>query len=529
LYRFDGLRFAAYPFVTGGQALPSLDVASLAADPNGGLWVAFRSTAVVHINPDGTTKLYGRQSGLKPNTLDRIVALADGSVWVAGGSSLFRLEGEHWVDLNQEYGLGGGGIFSVLLDRAGNIWIGRDKRLAILRKGANKLENLPYPVHYVSSMVQSATGEVWIADAWRSVRPLSDSSAEGVFHLQGKAELLVDRDDNLWVAQDDEGLARIRNISSSGQKAAAEVAGPGELSARETHALLEDRQGNIWVGTDRGLDRFKKTPFVPFRATELRFFPSLIAADDGSVWINSHGSSLMRVQNGTTTPIGLHVNTGPFIKRRNGDICFADLTSYELQCYGASAKLEKMPDAMQHVPPKSFVEDVDGSLLLSTQGRGIWRYASGQWAPFQPSGVSLGSPWSLYSDSSGRLWFGYGDNHIVVRTGDGYKTIRGKGTYEDDPLEARRQRSTRRGNDRVAPGYSRWLVQCVLVIRLGKPHFPSVCRSPPISRLYGTDPQKLAAAKLLHEMDRWSFCRRRRFDCHILRRRVRGLRSQYPS
>jgi ligand-binding sensor domain-containing protein len=174
--------------------------------PTDCLWVAFRSTAVVHINPDGTTKLYGRQSGLKPNTLDRIVALADGSVWVAGGSSLFRLEG------------------------------------------------------------------------------------------------------------------------------------------------------------------------------------------------------------------------------------FADLTSYELQCYGASAKLEKMPDAMQHVPPKSLVEDVDGSLLLSTQGRGIWRCASGQWAPFQPSGVSLGSPWSLYSDSSGRLWFGYGDNHIVVRTGDGYKTIRGKGTYEDDPL-----------------------------------------------------------------------------------------------
>jgi signal transduction histidine kinase/ligand-binding sensor domain-containing protein len=356
--------------------------------------------------------------------MDRVFALPDGSVWAAGGSSLFRLEGDRWASLNGRFGLGGGGVFSVLFDREGNIWIGRDERLAILRKGSQRFANLPNPVHYVSSIVQSKTGEVWLADAWRSVRPLSDDSPNGAFHLQGKAELLVDRDDNLWIAQDDEGLARIKNISTAGPGASVEVAGVDDLSARETHALLEDREGNIWLGTDRGLDRFKKTPFVPFRATELRFFPSLIAADDGSVWINSHGSSLMHVQNGTTIPVGLHVNTGPFAKRRNGDICFVDLTSYELQCYGASPKLEKLPDSMQHVPPKSLVEDVDGSLLLSTQGKGVWRYADGQWTPFKPSGASLGGPWTLYSDSSSRLWLGYGDNKVVVRTGDIYKTIK---------------------------------------------------------------------------------------------------------
>lgn len=423
LYRFDGLRFATYPFGPADRQLPSLDIAALSADPSGGLWIALRNTAVVHLNANGTSTHYGRDSGLIPNTLDGIFVRPDGSVWVTGGSRLFRLEGERWIDLREKDGLFSGGIFSVLFDREGNIWVGRDKRLAILRKGANRFEDLPYAVHYVSSIVQSKTGEIWVADAWRSVRSLSDKSSKGAFHLEGKAELLVDREDTLWIAQDDEGLARIRNISDPGKKLSIETAGLADLSARETHALLEDREGNVWVGTDRGLDRFKKTPFIPFRATELRFFPSLIAADDGSVWINSHGSSLMRVLDGKTTPIGPHVNTGPLGKRRNGDICFADLTAYELQCYGSSATREKLPDAMQHVPPKSLIEDTDGSLILATQGKGIWRYADRQWAPFNQVGHSLGGPWSLYSDASGRLWLGYGENKVVVRDEGSYKEL----------------------------------------------------------------------------------------------------------
>ncbi len=121
-----------------------------------------------------------------------------------------------------------------------------------------------------------------------------------------------------------------------------------------------------------GLDRYQKSPFVHFypSSTELRYFPSLVAGDDGSVWINSHGSPLMRVTDGVTTPIGNHVNSGPLAKRRNGDICFADLTSYELQCYGEEkATHAKMPDELKHAPPLAMVEDEDGSLLFSFQGK----------------------------------------------------------------------------------------------------------------------------------------------------------------
>jgi signal transduction histidine kinase/ligand-binding sensor domain-containing protein len=424
LYRFDGLRFSPYPFNANQPALPSLDVASLAADLDGGLWVALRNSKAVHLTADGSSVIYDKNSGLNPNTIDKIRCLPDGSVWISGGSKLYRLQGAGWVDFGASHGLGTGGVFSVFFDREGNIWVGRDKRLSVLRKGQLKFTDAPVSVHYVSSMEQSRTGEVWISDAWRSVRPLSDTSAAGVLHIKAKAEMLLDTDDSLWIAHDVEGLSRITHISENSEARTIEQSGVNDLTAPETHALLQDREGNIWIGTERGLDRFQKSPFVHFRGTDLRYFPSLVAADDGSVWINSHGSPLMRVLDGVTTPVGNHVNTGPLAKRRNGDICFADLTSYELQCYGKKGATHvKMPDELRHAPPQGLVEDADGSLLFSFQGNGFWRDQEGVWTRMTAPGLSKSSPWAMLSDSRGRLWLGYGSNQVVEREDGAFRSI----------------------------------------------------------------------------------------------------------
>ncbi len=181
----------------------------MAADLDGGLWVATRNAKVAHLKADGSTEFYDRNSGLIMNTIDKIMCRPDGSAWISGGSKLFRLQANRWVDYGAEHGLGSGGVFSVFFDREGSIWIGRDKRLSILKKGQPDFTDVPVSVHYVSSMEQSRSGEIWVSDAWRSVRPLSDTSPAGALHLKGKAEMLLDSDDSLWIAHDVEGLSRI--------------------------------------------------------------------------------------------------------------------------------------------------------------------------------------------------------------------------------------------------------------------------------------------------------------------------------
>jgi ligand-binding sensor domain-containing protein len=117
LYRFDGVHFASYPFTAERVPLPTQDVASLSADPEGGLWVGLRMTSVVHLRADGSALIYGRGSGLGSDTLDRVAVGKDGSVWALAGGKLLVLRHEHWIDFGQDHGLDQGRVFSFFFDR----------------------------------------------------------------------------------------------------------------------------------------------------------------------------------------------------------------------------------------------------------------------------------------------------------------------------------------------------------------------------------------------------------------------------
>jgi ligand-binding sensor domain-containing protein len=65
--------------------------------------------------------------------------------------------------------------------------------------------------------------------------------------------MVVDSHDNLWVAQADNGLSRILHVSEHGSPPVIERAAKSDLTSSQTHALFEDCEGNIWIGTERGL------------------------------------------------------------------------------------------------------------------------------------------------------------------------------------------------------------------------------------------------------------------------------------
>ena len=58
-------------------------------------------------------------------------------------------------------------------------------------------------------------------------------------------------------------------------------------------SLFEDHEGNVWVGTTRGIDRFRE---LPVNTTSIKHGLSdtfsLVAAADGSIWVATHGGLL---------------------------------------------------------------------------------------------------------------------------------------------------------------------------------------------------------------------------------------------
>ncbi len=61
------------------------------------------------------------------------------------------------------------------------------------------------------------------------------------------------------------------------------------LSSNETNVILEDREGNVWVGTTNGLDRFSDRSVTQF---PLGHTPSdLIVGPHSQVWASQYGAS----------------------------------------------------------------------------------------------------------------------------------------------------------------------------------------------------------------------------------------------
>jgi signal transduction histidine kinase len=65
------------------------------------------------------------------------------------------------------------------------------------------------------------------------------------------------------------------------------------LSSNVVNGFFEDREGNIWVATSRGLDCFAESPVVAFSTTNelaAATVQAVLASDDGTVWIGGAGS-----------------------------------------------------------------------------------------------------------------------------------------------------------------------------------------------------------------------------------------------
>ena len=131
-------------------------------------------------------------------------------------------------------------------------------------------------------------------------------------------------------------------------------------------SLFEDREGNIWVSTAGGLDRFRELPVTTISEKQGlssdRTY-SVIAAMDGSVWVGTH-DGLTRWQNGVTT----------IFRKTNG-----------------------LPDdAVQ-----SLFQDDGGRIWVFT-GHGLAYFNDGRFVAV--NGIPSKEVYSITGDKAGNLW-----------------------------------------------------------------------------------------------------------------------------
>ncbi|MBS7456870.1 sensor histidine kinase [Coralloluteibacterium stylophorae] len=414
LFRFDGVEFERVA-PTGADAFPAASISALHASADGGLWIGFRYGAVSVLR-DGAATHYGEAEGLPSSTVFRFAQDREGRLWAATFTGLVYLRDGRWHRLGPEWAFPGRQARTAFVDAAGTLWVATDQGLAFLRRGTTRFQRVPAAVGRVSGIAQAPDGGIWIAEADGAVREVSiDGRTVATPSIAlPSAGLLFDRDGALWATTLGEGLLRLPHpaAADAGFERFRRIDG---LGSDYLQPLLEDHEGTIWVGSSRGLDRFRHANVVPARLPDGAQDFAIVADGDGALLVGSRNQPLMRLQDRELDFLDLAVPLTAGHRDRRNTVWLGGPDGLWTLRDGHLAETLPLPlDDYSGV--QAIATCGDGTLWVSLNTPGVYRLADGRWShladlPGMPEGSS---PLSLLCDARDRLWMGFARNAILL-------------------------------------------------------------------------------------------------------------------
>jgi ligand-binding sensor domain-containing protein/signal transduction histidine kinase len=371
LFRSDGVRFLPWQ-PPAGQQLPENPYALLVTR-DGTLWIGTyaglaswnngKLTQYPEVGARFITSLLEDRSGTvwagalggPPGTpTGRLCAIQNGSRQCYGQDGAF-----------------GSFVWSLAQDSSGGLWAGAESGLWHWKPGPPKCYAMPGL--RLADLTQSGDGRLIagimggglrkvVGDKLESypIRSAMSSNATLPDRDIHANKMLRDRDGGLWIGTNQRGLIHVHHGRTDVFTA------ENGLSGNIIAGLFEDREGNIWVSTAGGLDRFRELPVTtvsPKQGLPSDNVNSVIATTDGSTWMAT-GNGLTRWQKGKTTIF---------------------------------RKADGLPDDMV----QSMYQDHVGRIWVFT-GHGLAWFNNGRFVSVD--GVSSTEVYSITGDNAGNIW-----------------------------------------------------------------------------------------------------------------------------
>src|SRR5690606_27557278 len=247
---------------TKNNGLASNQTRAILKTPDGKIWIATSNGLSVFAN--GSIKNFTKVDGLPSNEIKSLAYDKKNNVlWIGThGGGLSKYNFKNFTNFTTLDGLSHDYIHSLFLDKKGNLWIGTGN-------GINKMVNevfTNFPISklcnsYISSITEDAFGNIWFGTDrcltkydGIDFKPFTtkDGLSSDVIYL-----VHFNRRGQLWVGTNN-GLDKF-TFNSYGQ--IDEIKNYGlsdgfrgvECNSR---AVYEDDKGNLWIGTVRGLIKY---------------------------------------------------------------------------------------------------------------------------------------------------------------------------------------------------------------------------------------------------------------------------------
>jgi signal transduction histidine kinase/ligand-binding sensor domain-containing protein len=318
--------------------------ATITQTTDGYIWIA-DATGLMQFDGVTFTPWVPREGQQLPSGSSSLLGARDGSLWIGAPGGLAQLKNGELFNYASQ--IGGAGISQIIEDHAGTIWFTRyrvgDGKGPLCRVTDRQVqcygEKDGISVKYGLGLAEDTTGNIWFGSSalcrWASgstnlyfeqelkhtagygaVAVVADQSGSiwtgldgtgpnlGVrYYSNGKwssymipgfdgrtirsQAMLVDRNHSLWIGTESMGLYHVHD------GIADHYSNAEGLSGNQVASIYEDKEGNLWVATDRGVDLFRDTAVVTFSTNEGLIganVHSILALSNGSVWVGNAGA-----------------------------------------------------------------------------------------------------------------------------------------------------------------------------------------------------------------------------------------------
>jgi signal transduction histidine kinase len=427
LYRFDGNRFELFEPQPGEQLL-SNNITALLATKSGGLWVGYLFGGFSLIR-HGHVQNFADPSG----SVSQFAQNEAGSVLAVASDTLWQFQGERWQPMSAAGLPSGQRLFHAGFDRAGTLWVIAASGLLRLEPNRQQFELVNKEV--APEFTLDADGAVVTREVPGNAAPSGGKQkitypvfANPVFGTSAAG--IIDRTNSVWVEGDGSQIKRVSLADwLSGANNGSTDAGTETYEILTYFAArLVDREGDVWLGGPKGVDRLRYSPLIRQRLSDAvakSGFFAVAAAPDSSVWIvagdNGPGDHLCRVTGDhVEVRYSLRSSLGFAYSAPDNTLWFSGYRALN-HLVGHDLSQVDLPSTLadQWMFLQAITQDNSGGLWVSFGRHGLYRVANGVWTSkggrndLPDTGVLI-----EYSDSLGRVWFGYTHNKLAVLEDD---------------------------------------------------------------------------------------------------------------
>jgi len=200
------------------------------------------------------------------------------------------------------------------------------------------------------------------------------------------------------------------------------------LSADSSTPILEDREGNIWVGTRDGLDQFRDTALVPVVLPTSLYRVAVAPADGGYIWFVGSWAYASKTH-GDYGEVSF-VPSGAFKTYRDPSAVTWFLSdSLEQWKDGGFRKVAEAPYSHGGGGSGSWqvAGDGSGTVWAFSNGHGFFSLDNNHWKPWAtPPELAKQRVVNMFSDCSGRIWVSTYEGDIITMD---------RGTVVDYPVK----------------------------------------------------------------------------------------------